>query len=119
MDVGDDLVVVGPSGRGDVDSFCVRGGGGVEFGEEGGAQVHGASAGDCLEGHDTLVGDGWGVLSEDELLAGGGEVCQATDGEVLMVEVRVFAEEVVGLGGGVYESVVGVVAHCIILCVPA
>ena len=49
LDVAEDLVVVRPCWRGKVDRL--GGGTGVEAGEEEGAEVDGAGAGDCLEGY--------------------------------------------------------------------
>lgn len=48
--VREDLVVVGPCWGGEVDGLV--GGAHVEFGEEKGAEVNGAGAGDCLEAGD-------------------------------------------------------------------
>ena len=50
MDVGEDLVVVGPCGGGEVDGLV--GGAGVEAGQEEGAEVDGAGAGDSLQAYD-------------------------------------------------------------------
>ncbi len=50
VDVGEDLVVVGPGRGGEVDGLVV--GADVEFGEEETAEVDGAGAGDGLEGGD-------------------------------------------------------------------
>lgn len=47
MDIAEDLVVVGPSRRGDVDSGCRFGN---EFGHEESSQMNSAGAGDGLEG---------------------------------------------------------------------
>ena len=53
VDVGEDLVVVGPCWGGEVDGLVI--GAEVEFGEEEAAEVDGASAGDGLEGGDLGV----------------------------------------------------------------
>jgi hypothetical protein len=53
--------------------------------------VDGARAGDGLEGDGALVGDGGRRLAKHQLLRGGGEVGQAGDGEVLVVEVGIAA----------------------------
>lgn len=67
VDVGEDLVVVGPCGRAKVD-----GGGGVDFAielrEEEGAEVDGACAGDGLEGSYPLLFYCWGVGAKDQFL---------------------------------------------------
>lgn len=55
-------------------------------------------AGDGLQGDGSLLGDGWGLLAQNELLRGGGEVGQTGDGEVFVVEIGVVADEFVGLG---------------------
>ena len=57
VDVAEDLVVVRPCRRAGEDSFCVGCRRSVEFGEEEGAEVDGTSAGDSLEGNDSLVFD--------------------------------------------------------------
>lgn len=50
MDVGEDLVVVGPCWGGEVNGLIGRAG--IEAGKEEGAEVDGAGAGDCLEACD-------------------------------------------------------------------
>ena len=97
VDVVEDLVVVCPCWRAEVDRLGFRCGGIVELLEEETTKVVGTSAGDGLEGCDTLLGDGGGVGAEDEFLRGGCEVCETGDGEVLVVEVWVGVEDVVGL----------------------
>lgn len=109
-DVGEDLVVVGPCWVREVDGWLVR----VEFGEEEAAEVDGAGAGDGLQGADlevlvacfcsswwwctySLLADGWAVAADDELLRGGGEIGQAADGKVLVVQVGVIVDGIVGL----------------------
>lgn len=52
VDVGEDLVVVGPGWGGEVDGLVF--GAEVEFGEEKTAEVDGAGAGDGLEGGDLM-----------------------------------------------------------------
>ena len=52
MDIGEDLIVIGPGWRGKVD--CLRRGAWVEAGEEEGAEVDGTSARDGLEGYDLM-----------------------------------------------------------------
>ena len=69
--------------------------------EEEATEVVGAGTRDGLEGCDTLLGDGRWVGAEDELLRGGGEVCETGNGEVLVVEFGVGVEDVVGLSHGV------------------
>lgn len=111
VDVGEDLVVVGPGWVGEVDGGLRVGG--VEFGEEESAQVHGTGAGDGLEG--AYLGDvrwigqkGWGeayavlangraVGANHQLLGGGGVVGETFDGEVFVIEGGVIANELVGL----------------------
>lgn len=51
-----------------------------------------------MQGDCSLVGDGRGLLSQNELLGCGGEVGKTGDWEVFVVEVRVVADEFVGLG---------------------
>ena len=58
VDVGEDLVVVCPCWRAEVDRLGFRCGGVVELLEEETTKVVGTSAGDGLEGGDTLLGDG-------------------------------------------------------------
>lgn len=103
VDVAEDLVVVCPGGVAHVDGWGLGGGAVVEFGEEEGADVEGTGAGDGLEGDDALFGDDGGVFAEDEFLGGRGEVGEAGDGEVFVVEVGVFAEEFVGLEKHIYQ----------------
>ena len=125
-DIAEDLVVVGPCWTGEVDGLGL--GARIEFGEEEGAEMHRARAGDSLEGAYLLVGvsgrdrdvfGGFGeedkraeggegyaysfffygrtVGAEDELLCGRGEVGEAGDGQVLVVEIGVGAEALFGL----------------------
>ena len=58
VDVGENLVVVCPCWRAEVDRFGFRCGGVVELLEEETTKVVGTGAGDGLEGGDTLLGDG-------------------------------------------------------------
>jgi hypothetical protein len=44
-----------------------------------------------------LVLDGGAVLAKDELLRSGRELWETGDGKILMVEIGVFAEDIVGL----------------------
>jgi hypothetical protein len=44
-----------------------------------------------------LLLDSGAVTTEDKLLRGGCEVCETGDGQVLVVEVGVVAEDLVGL----------------------
>lgn len=112
VDVGEDLVVVGPGWVGEVDGgFRV---GGVEFGEEESAQVHGTGAGDGLEG--AYLGDvrpvefkrwkgmayavlanGRAISANDQFLGGSGVVGETFDGEVFVIEGGVIANELVSL----------------------
>jgi hypothetical protein len=79
--------------------------------------VHGTCAGDGLEASNLmthsvsggnypssvgyyahpLLFESWAVSAQDELLRGGCEVCQTGNGQVLVVEVGVVAEDLVGL----------------------
>jgi len=58
VDVVEDLVVVCPCWRAEVNRLGFRCGGVVELLEEEATKVVGTSAGDGLEGGDTLLGDG-------------------------------------------------------------
>jgi len=58
VDVGEDLVVICPCWRAEVDRLGFRCGGVVELLKEETTKVVGASTRDGLEGGDTLVGDG-------------------------------------------------------------
>lgn len=87
----------------------------VELGEEEGTQVDGTSARDGLQAgdlcgvsssHDVMEGcphplllDGGAVTTEHELLGGGCELGETSDREVLVVEIGVVAQSVVGLWG--------------------
>lgn len=97
VDIAKDLVVVGPGWVAHIDGLGCGVGGAVKFGEEKRAHVHSASAGDGLHGGDALVGDGGRGDTEDQLLGGGGEINEARDGQVFVVEVGVAAEQLVGL----------------------
>ena len=117
MDIGEDLIVIGPGGGGKVDSL--RRGTWIEAGEEEGAQVDGTSARDGLEGNhlriarsislmaggvertttvtNPFVLDDRASRANNELLSGRSEVREASDGKIFMVEVRVSPEDLIGL----------------------
>jgi hypothetical protein len=95
VDIGEDLVVVGPGWVGEVDGGLRVGG--VEFGEEESAQVHGTGAGDGLEGAYAVLANGRAVGANHQLLGGGGVVGETFDGEVFVIEGGVIANELVGL----------------------
>jgi hypothetical protein len=97
-DVGEDLEVVGPCGVGEEGEAL--GVGVVELCEEEGAEVKSAGTGDGLQAGDALVLDGRAIGAENELLGGGGVVGQTGDRQVLVVEVGVFAQDLVGLWRG-------------------
>ena len=79
-DIGEDLVVVGPGWRGEVEGGFV----GMEAREEETSQMDGARAGDGLKRADAIFADGRTVGAHDELLSGGDDICQAFDGEVFV-----------------------------------
>lgn len=49
------------------------------------------------DGTYALLFDGGAVGADDQLLGGAGEVGETCDGKVFMVEVRIIAEDLVGL----------------------
>ena len=82
--------------------------------------MHSAGAGDCLQTGDlrtvsyvsrhggerdaySLLLEGRAVAAKDELLGGRCEVRQTGNGQVLVVEVGVFAEDLVGLSESEHE----------------
>ena len=79
-DIGEDLVVVGPGWRGEVERGFV----GMEAREEETSQMNGARAGDGLKRADAVFADGRTVGAHDEPLSGGNDICQAFDGEVFV-----------------------------------
>ena len=79
-DIGEDLVVVGPGWRGEVEGGLV----GMKARQEETSQVDGARAGDGLKRADAVFADGRTVGAHDELLGGGDDICQALDGEVFV-----------------------------------
>lgn len=85
--------MVGPGRVGEINSRL----GFAEFGEKEGTEVDCACARDGLERGCAAVGDGGAVRPQDEFLCGGGELGEAGNGEVFMVEVWVVADEGVGL----------------------
>ena len=95
-DVAEDLVMVGPCWRAEVDS-----GGRVDFavelGEEQSSQVDSPGSRDGLEGSYSFLFYCGRIGAEDELLCRGGEGSQACDGQILVVELGILPEDVVGL----------------------
>ena len=102
MNIGEDLVVVGPCWGGDVDGW---GGFGKELGEKEAAEMDCTSTRNRLEGDGLLTAvcqmmcswcgapvdrrgcqtysilfDSWTVFAQDELLSSRGKLCQACDG---------------------------------------
>lgn len=59
--------------------------------------MEGSCAGEGLHCSDSLVFEDLAVLTEDELLGGFEIVVQSGDGEILMVEIRRLAEDVICL----------------------
>ena len=96
-DVGEDLVVVGPCRVADVDG-AVGTVDLVELGEEESAQVDGTSARDGLNRGDALLGNGGRGGANEELAGLAGEGRETGDGEILMIELGVVAEDLIGLG---------------------
>ena len=91
-DIGEDLVVVGPGWRGEVEGGLF----GMKARKEETSQVDGACAGDGLKRADAIFADGRTVGAHDELLGGGDDICQALDGEVF-VERRFIVDVFAGL----------------------
>ena len=85
MDVGEDLVVVGPCWIAEIDGGLAR----VEFRDEQATEMDGACAGDGLYAAGALFGQSWGGGAQDQLCGGGGEALETGDGEVFVVEVGV------------------------------
>ena len=54
----------------------------------------------CLVNTHSLVLDGGTIGTKHELLRSGGEVGETSDGEIFMIEVWVFAENLLCLDGG-------------------
>jgi hypothetical protein len=59
--------------------------------------VDGAGAGDGLEGGDALLGQGGGVGAQHHFRGGGGEVGEAGDGQVFVVELGVVLQDLICL----------------------
>lgn len=59
MNVGEDLVVVGPCWIREIDSLAFGGGRVIKSGEEESTQVHSTSAGHTLEGVDPSLSNCW------------------------------------------------------------
>jgi hypothetical protein len=80
--VGEDSLVVGPTGVGEVDLLRAR----VELLEESASNAEGTGAGDGLGDDKAVVLDGRGVGAVGELGSGGGESGNTGDASVLLVE---------------------------------
>jgi hypothetical protein len=50
-----------------------------------------------LQGDSAVLLESWRVSAEDQLLRGGSEVCETSDGEVFVVKVGVLTKEIIGL----------------------
>jgi hypothetical protein len=97
LDIGKDLVVVGPGRVGDVNGLCLGVGRIVKLGQEGGTQVDGASARDGLQRDGTLLLESGRVGAEDESLRCGGKVGETGNWQVFVVQVWVLTKEVICL----------------------
>lgn len=82
--IGEDSLVVGPAGVGEVDLL----GAGVELLEESTANAQGTSARDGLGDDQAVLGDGGGVGAVGKLSSGGGESRNTGDTSVLLVQAR-------------------------------
>jgi hypothetical protein len=82
--IGEDGLVVGPAGGGEVDLLCA----GVEALEERSADAEGTGSGDGLGDDEAVVLDGGGVGAVGELGGGAGEGGDTGDASVLLVEAR-------------------------------
>lgn len=93
--VGEDLVVVCPGRRRQVDGPVTL----IELGQEEGAEMHGTGARDGLDRRHALLGQRRRVGAQDQLRCLACEARQPRDWQILMVQVRIIPENLIGLLG--------------------